>query len=516
MARGIQLEDDGEAYNDGDQITIVNPTDWTAVLNPTYAKYKTGGETPSTIMLELDGVTPAASVQIKTTTVFLDGTHYHLSDGFFVDFDFYWDDVHAVSFQILLSGTIYVNGLTSTDNLSISGKTFADALLFLTTGTWHSGRFVVYTDHQEFWIDGTLIASNYTDNTGLISSQPRFDGFANDICKYDNIKIWSPFRIQYTTKEGVNPLAGVAIQMFDEGGEEFAVGDITEADGQVTDTYLLLSAVKTPADCVFYKSGYVLASETNITGDITTDKPLSQSSVPTISNIGFTPASPTLMDDITITCDFAAEPTYAFVEVGNSFEEMTITGTSGSVTIYGGFIGELTLEPIVIVAVVDGVSDIDNATTITVTWEGLYTYDPRQDIINTIGTLDAIGRYITVSGVKVYMWVDEDSVDVPMPMLAFSKVNTPEDMIDIGGDRYHYEAYIDVNLYVQRSSSTIGDAATFVKAACVEFEKQLKTYAKVIPNTIHARVQNIRDASVLETSEVKRYLIEVYCIGTYE
>jgi len=146
----------------------------------------------------------------------------------------------------------------------------------------------------------------------------------------------------------------------------------------------------------------------------------------------------------------------------------------------------------------------------------IFSYDPRQYIIDTIGLSDSTGKYLLIESVKVYMWLDEESEDVPMPMFIFSAVNTPEDMVDIGGDAYHYDAFIDVNLYVQRSSKKIGNAAVFLKAARVEFEKQLKANAKVIPNTVHARVQNIRDASVLEISEIKRYLIEVYCIGVYE
>lgn len=144
------------------------------------------------------------------------------------------------------------------------------------------------------------------------------------------------------------------------------------------------------------------------------------------------------------------------------------------------------------------------------------SYDPRQDIIDTIGVSDSTGTYLLVSNVKVYMWIDEDSADVPMPMFIFSAVNTPEDMINIGGDRYHYDAFIDVNLYVQRSSKKTGDVGVFLKAAKVEFEKQLKANAKTIPNTTFASVRNVRDASVLEISEVKRYLIEVECIGVYE
>jgi hypothetical protein len=146
----------------------------------------------------------------------------------------------------------------------------------------------------------------------------------------------------------------------------------------------------------------------------------------------------------------------------------------------------------------------------------IYSYDPRQDIIDTIGTSDTKGYYLTVSGVKVYLWVDEESHKKAFPIFIFSLRESTQDMVDIGGDKYTYTAYIDVNIYVPFSKKATSDVEAFIKTAVQVFAQNLKANAKLIPNTVFAQVARVRDASILELEQVKRYLIEVECIGIYE
>jgi hypothetical protein len=148
-------------------------------------------------------------------------------------------------------------------------------------------------------------------------------------------------------------------------------------------------------------------------------------------------------------------------------------------------------------------------------------YDPRADIITTIRDgVDSKGSYLNVPdkdsvNVKVYMYEDEESADYPFPLYILSLTDSRETLEDIGGAGFGHMAFIDVNVYVQRSSSNL-ITKNFMKACLQRFKKRLRAFKKSIPNTTYAQGVNTRDVSILETSQVKRYLIEVECLGVFE
>jgi len=240
--------------------------------------------------------------------------------------------------------------------------------------------------------------------------------------------------------------------------------------------------------------------------------------IPTIYNVSISDDTPKTHQTITITCSFITAPDEAILKIGNVEED--ISGGSVSFDCWKLDAGVYTAY---IYAVKGSLSDtFTTSVTVTLGYE-FEAYDPRKDIREAIGVLDATTGeyYIPVEDkngdtLKVWMYLfPQEEEKQAFPLMSLELVTVTSRMTDVGGKKRTNDVVIDCNVYIPRDLDNI-DCVNFMKKVASEIYTRIRNNQNDIRLTQYMEMNTVgRDLSHLEPATIMRKLFEIFCKGDY-